>query len=650
MKNPIIVFAAACVAAVIAFLWYESLSGDGEVVAQPSGLERPESAEDLGTELQAPSIGYRQAESLEEELEPELSVAESASEPARDTAVKVTEAEPSAEIRGRVFGLDGLPIAGLRVVLEGTDQPAEISAADGSFALAAKPSTLQNMFSGGRSKVITKESEWVTVLAGNVLHDQLDAELLVVAAKRIDCAGHVTDRSGQPLEGALLSVSIGDEYFSSIPIPLDHSRAVYPQARSAADGSFRFEAMPQLPQARLQTSLEGFERDSRALDGKGRLDQEIVLLEEHVNEQTSIAGVVVYPDGSAAAGATVRLANATTQTDAAGAFRLEYNFVNDDAALVAVEEGRVPAHLPRFGALLRESGGQIGMQRLVLGDEPLSISGRVLDAEGEPVKWMKVALHDPTAVSQYSLPPTTLESMVRGGSQSSQSNRDGSFEIGGLLRRDYSVRAWDAKTLLQIISEPVPAGTDDLELRIPADALHDRIAGVVRSRRGLPLADVQVSIALVTSRSDSGSSWITGKSVVTDELGHFEIEGVPAKHVHLNLRGDGILNASFEIDEWGDNLKSMSLEVSERCRFRVEGADSKWTRLEVLDAAGAQMMVTTFKSQGSSSSTNATITGGGTHVLAVGEDARTVVFHGEDGEVHRVSVRFSPAEIEILTF
>ncbi len=650
MKNPIILIAAACVAAVLAFLWYESLSEDGKVVAQPSELQRPDSAEDVETELQAPSIGNRQAEFPVEEAEPESPVAPSAAEQVANATKGQADADISTEIRGRVLGLDGAPIAGLRLVLENSKETETISSADGSFLLAAQHDTLERLLGSGHSTVIAYDPEWVTVMAGNLLHDRLEAELLVVVAERMDCAGHVLDEGGQPLEGALLSVRIRDEYLSSIPIPLDHTRTVDPQARTAADGSFRFEAMPKLPGAALRTASDGFETDYRTLGNEGQLNLEIVLLAEREDEQILIVGIVVHQDGRAAEGATVRLANASTKTDKSGSFRLEYGYVNDEAALVAVEKGLMPAHHPRFGSLLRESGGQVGMQRLVLGAEPLSISGKVLDAQGKPVKWMKVAPHNPTAVSQNSYPIVTLEGMVQGSTQPSQSKRDGSFEIGGLEARDYVVRAWNAKTLLQITSDPVPAGTDDLVLRIPEDALYERIAGVVRSRRGLPLADVQVTVSLVTSRGESGSSWISGKSVTTDELGFFEIEGVPKTHVHLTFGGDGILNASFELDEWGDDVEALSFVVSERCRFRLEGGDPQWTHLRVLDATGADMMVTTFKSQGSSSSTNASITDGNTHVLAVGEDARTVVLHNSEGEAQRVPVQFSASEINLLTF
>ena len=90
---------------------------------------------------------------------------------------------------------------------------------------------------------------------------------------------------------------------------------------------------------------------------------------------------------------------------------------------------------------------------LVLGDEALSIHGRVLWADDTPAKGWSVGLLDPTVIDPYRIPSKTAEDLARPKKQKAKTGKAGDFTLGGLSDRTYRIRAYDRDTLLAIDSE-----------------------------------------------------------------------------------------------------------------------------------------------------------------------------------------------------
>ena len=328
---------------------------------------------------------------------------------------------------------------------------------------------------------------------------------------------------------------------------------------------------------------------------------------------------------------------------------LEYSYLRDDTPLVAALPGVQPAVVEGFGGQVKKSVSPVV---LYLGGESLSINGIVLDAEGEPAVGWRVSLYDPTTVSLGTVPPVSAEQLTSASGRSSVStDGEGRFRIEGLRDRSYRIQAYHQKSLAMIRSESVPAGTTDLVLRLGRDALSGKVRGQVVSRRGVPLAGVQVTPVLITTRIQNGKSWQSGETTTTDERGNFELDGVPLLEGELSVSGSAVIPQGIEVSP-DQNLLTLTLEVAARCHLRivVSGPLAEAKRFRILDATDQPLSIYTFDSSGWSSSTTQTLIDGRSPTVAVSEDARTLVFQKDDQkEIGRIGLRLTPSEVTVIT-
>src|SRR5262249_32645539 len=163
-------------------------------------------------------------------------------------------------------------------------------------------------------------------------------------------------------------------------------------------------------------------------------------------------------------------------------------------SLVAVKPGHLPARFepPSHGDL----PAWPAWVTLRLGDEPLSISGRVVDAKGHPCSKAWVWISDSTLLGAIGEHPTPLENVLAGAEGETfhhvEADGEGRFALDGLLHRAYRVQAMLPSNMIRIESEPIDAGTTDAVLRIPTDEVHPRVAGRVVSHRGRPVAGASI--------------------------------------------------------------------------------------------------------------------------------------------------------------
>lgn len=158
-----------------------------------------------------------------------------------------------------------------------------------------------------------------------------------------------------------------------------------------------------------------------------------------------VIGLVSLPDGTPAAGARVRLGGQEERVGADGSFELRVPPAEGALDLVAFLTGHEPSVTPAF-----VSGGTHGAThevRLTLGPPSLTLSGRVLDEHGRPLKNWTVELDGHDALAQLG-----LRERVR-------TDEEGAYTLTDVPTGVHVVRAWKERREAAYRSEPVQAGS-----------------------------------------------------------------------------------------------------------------------------------------------------------------------------------------------
>jgi hypothetical protein len=544
---------------------------------------------------------------------------------------------------GRVYAFDGTPVPGLRIGHRGPKQDLAVtSGADGSFALRF-PEGCTSL------SIESLDPAFATVRSGVAVLDELDREHVVIVAPSIELSGRVVSSEGEGMPEASLEIAMDADAMRACPVPFDlTTKSLYAQSTDE-HGKFRFPSVPAAPGARLVARKKGYVRSAVTLDGEPSADLEIVL-QVQTEPGPDFAGVVLRRDGSPAYGAIVSLDGTKTAADASGRFEMRHGrTLGDDALLVAVEPGVLPALVPDFGAWAKTASEEQRLDlSLVLGASPLAIEGRVVDADGTGLPGWTVQLVDGTELVRQGSTQRFVETLASSEGKV-VSGRDGAFRIGGLLERDYRLLAYEAKRLVSIVSEPVAAGRRDVVLALGRESVRE-VSGIVVSRSGARVAGVQIRPSLLLDRAHGWSSWISGDAVVTRDDGTFVLASVPLERAMLSLSGDAILPQTFDLDATAE--PPVRLEVSLRCRFRVvsEGQIPQGAKIQVLDAGGLEMSIHRLEVGSWSSSSRWGLDSNGSGVLAVDESARTLQVVVQDGRAYVVkaetALRLDPSRVD----
>jgi len=621
------------------------------------GLWRATTASGAAAEVAVPPL----TQELRSGLAPTTPQAELASAP-RDTVVErsvaseapvttpeATTAEVAAEMRikGRVVNLSGAPLSGLTVINASIDDaPLGVTDATGAFdvELATGELALWNSRYARPCLAIEDES-WLTLRMSCVRTTNQLSEHIVVAAPVTRLAGRVQDPSGAPIADARITLGSQSEAFYGFPFTLDTTTFVDFKATSGPDGTFEFARFPKADGLRMHIFAEGYIGASVMLDEE---EWPLVLELTPVGEsrQRSIEGIVLDERGFAIEGAQVQLAEERIETDESGFFRLPVGHLADGTPLCAAKTGRLPALVPNFAAYLEQNSGLI---ELVLGGEPLKISGRVVGSDGEACEDWIVSLVDETEISQFRVPIDSAEALVRGRKRTVKTAADGSFELDGLLERAYTVQAYNPSTLMRT-EQRVEAGATGLTLRVETELL-DEISGTVVSRDGEPLANIRVTVALDTIKTSIGSSSISGAEWTTDETGEFRFTSVPSQHAYLRFNGETVLPGSYALveDIERGTLDEIEVVAVRRCHVRLELAgnqDAKYA--EFLDADGTRLQVNKFEAHGMSAFPAAKLKDGKSEMVSVSELATTLVLRGSDGELGRHTIALAAEGVNLL--
>jgi hypothetical protein len=270
----------------------------------------------------------------------------------------------------------------------------------------------------------------------------------------------------------------------------------------------------------------------------------------------------------------------------------------------------------------------------------------VLGPDGVPVPGARVWLADPTWFGAVEGDVVATEGLAARDDRRFwawvEAGGDGSFTLDGLLPRAYRLRALDPHTLLAIESEPILAGTRGVELRLPENALFERVRGASSTRpvTGIPgVSVVAQRMALVFEFPGGGTrdEFAPRPPVTTDAEGAFELEDVPREDVELFAHGDPILFAATNLEP-GTDPENVEIRAERRIHLQVELAEpcDRADALRALDGEGRGLVLRIMR--GSTSETNpvARIEGCRSHVLSLSERARWVVLLKGGPEVARL--------------
>ncbi|HEX5051116.1 MAG TPA: sigma-70 family RNA polymerase sigma factor [Planctomycetota bacterium] len=514
------------------------------------------------------------------------------------------------------------------------------SAADGSFAVASD-----------RYGYTLAGPGWATLRSPPVGSGRVD-DLLLVAAPAVRIEGRVLDESGAPL--ARVRIEITAPVLGDFPSALDATKKVDPAARhSTGDGAFAIDSLP-AGGGSVAFHLDGYETVRLDVPIATRTG-EVVVLRQIADPRVALGGVVVDAFRVPVAGALVGLGERAVHTDEHGRFGLEYPSAAerppDDAALFVAKSGHRTLVVPAYGAMLR--GGSKRDVELQLEGPALAIRGRVFDANGAPLAealvylWNEPSLlSDRTAEELGMEPSAPLQQIGPGIRVFAKTDATGSFELGGLRAREYRLHVLLERPRAGFTSVPIAAGQDGIELRAPADLIHERIAGTVVTRGGEPVGGVRLSPSLAIYLVHGTGRYGDGlRGTISDREGRWELHDVPRQDSWIGYRGDGVVPGMFEVDP-GRPLDDQRIVVVALRHLRLAVDPSRGAAgFRALDGAGKSLPIMELTPGGTLSRTQWPLRDGQSGVLAVAEDITTIVIDGASGEIVRLPVVLKAGEV-----
>lgn len=662
-------------------LWSEfSASDDIEQDSEVVALE-------FSGELSAPA-GPASEEATELDGEREALPTEEASA----SAVRAPEAPTDYPLVGRVVDVGGRAVPGVVLSFRGRsygDREGEIritvSANDGSFEFEA---------ARGAGRVTALGEGFVTLFAGEVQGDYSSTDLRVVVAPGGELSGRVVDEEGAAIEGAEVAVLPPSGFGGARSMELQGSSLALCFVETDSRGHFDLGVAIDVEGARLQVLAEGFEAHEVPRP-VGSQEELYVEMQRPKFGADALRGRVESVRGVPLANARVSYAGTTTRTKESGEFQFERQ---DEGARGRATQ--VHAYHPNFGpASLRLDDDESARGELVLKlpAEALTITGRVLDEAGDPVKGLTVFLSDPT-LFKYSgesegglrrtgpmrrdlisreLRYELLEDLASGhfteeteteeaeaakwlAWSKTSTDAEGRFELGGLVARDYELVLFLRGALDRRVVGPIAAGSEDVELSFTGDAGRRRVAGRLVDTQGHPVAGARVvSVCSAFPISFEGEVLVTsttnGASFESDSNGQFDLGRIALDAVHLEVYGDDVVRRSIGgpddplADYVADELANLEIVVSRRLRVRVELLESsEANRIAMVDAEG-EAVPFVFETPGRLRTLEtAKLLDGRSDDLIVPDRAVELILLLDEEEVRRVPFEFSAERVTVI--
>jgi hypothetical protein len=323
--------------------------------------------------------------------------------------------------------------------------------------------------------------------------------------------------------------------------------------------------------------------------------------------------------------------------------------------LWVVAKGLMPASVQRRGSSNRAPDAWPKPLQIVLDGTAMTIVGRVVDADGEPLAGVRVSSEDKTpfgAVHDENggcSMQVNVESLATGNVSDvfAVTDAQGEFELGGLLARAYRLSAIDAASLRFVRSEPIPAGETGVALRLPGGEDVPFFAGRVVGLDGTPLPGATVIPERSCVLPDGSRQRVTSSQAIrTDADGRFTIQGLKAVPDRIEVSGGGVsMNAGWEIPDAAD-LGDLEVAVPQARRFQLDlDEPGEAIALDVLDGEGRQLDLVSLQGDIGYMSSSWRVVDGRTEEITVSELARTLVLRGKEGEIRRIPLALTSGEL-----
>jgi hypothetical protein len=379
-----------------------------------------------------------------------------------------------------------------------------------------------------------------------------------------------------------------------------------------------------------------------------------MVLQSVASRTGALRGVVYGPEGRPLAGVHLAFGPHTERTTSSGEFFFEYDSDEPPADLLAVARGLLPERLDRESMVASSWPETVEIH---LTEEPLSLSGLVLDRSGKPLSDVEVWLQESTVLSGPGDDFWVAELVISGDSSlqiSTQTDERGRFQLVDLCDREYELRAMDPRLAWQIVAGNFRAGDQNVVIQF-SEGLHAQLEGQVVDRNGDPVPGVKVRVItqMLAGKVPDGRLYYntrSGAASESDEAGFFELSEVPSQESCLEFSGAGIMNGqTLEIPATlTDDL--LEMQVAFLCQLRVDqpsggGEADSFVLLnqrgESLEMCRREVGRTTLLRQ-------APLREGKSELLAVPDTAETLVLKRGDQEVRRLPVALQAGEINVV--
>jgi protocatechuate 3,4-dioxygenase beta subunit len=402
--------------------------------------------------------------------------------------------------------------------------------------------------------------KWFTLGASPFGPRAIPCERILCVVPREPLEGIVVDRDGAPVEGVRVEIALFGSLFR-LPMPTPDLLSFSRAAVSGRDGRYRIEDAPVAGSVEVSARRAGSACEyHRQLDElrarRGRIvfdypqDQPLVIhglvVDEH-NRPIEGAWIDVGPRDHQR---TMPLGGFTQlRSDSRGGFDFPLPENMRDVVVIVAARGKQTEKIePAGDPTLASSWPAPFTIRL---DRPaLAVRGSVIDEKGRalPDAWVDVIDGTPwgfvrrvddalAPVSMY-----TWEALAAGREWTQHVAVDGQgrFEIGELAQRTYRIVAFDPRSLHSVLSAPIAAGSDGVELVIDTSATRALVAGRVVDTSKAPIAGARVALSASAPWGLDASGQVQNGSansaeVLTDAEGRFEFRGVSTEASHLSI-------------------------------------------------------------------------------------------------------------------
>ena len=556
-------------------------------------------------------------------------------------------ATPPILSHGRVVDADGRAVAGIELVSGPREQiatlkPIGTSAADGTFS--APGAEL-------RGSIFGRAPQYTTVFCVEASPNAPMTGLVVVVAPKVLLAGVVVDGEGRGVGGAHVRVQPEREFLRELGLITDQSFEVRTATTTDATGRFEIPDAPGMPHAAVEVVATGYEPSRHPAPRTSTHELRLVLMK---SARPVLRGEVVDARDRPVPRAWIAAGGNSTRADADGRFEFE---PGEDAAwglaLLVAKQGFLPARIEK------PDTGWPAEITVRLDGAPLSIRGRVVDAEDRPVEGAEIWTLDEERFAR--LPgkdshaefERTIESLIRRGPAVATSDARGDFELEGLQPKDYRLAASEKSTLRTAATEPLRAGSDRVTIRLPSRDRCVRVAGRVVSSSRSPVAGVLVFPKRVLVEGD-GSQFpppsADGESRLTDAEGRFAFEEMLGDDLYFQVSGPNLEIVWKWDPPVGARLDELEIVVALRCHVQVDLGDRPGLadEFEVLTGAGEQLDLVLWEGPRASIRQSRTIQDGRSDILSVSDAGRTLVLRRAGEEIQRLPVALVPGEVTVV--